>query len=277
MAHAEAAVGGGRGRLHWPPLPPKAPAAAKTPGVQEKPSAFEQAADQECLATIRKVYGSRARTLINILLSFDSYFAWYYPLKKSIPYGSSEEVKEARAFDNCCSAIDMQEMFERVSAPSNGHGSFLPHGAVFKVTRDILEVADIWAHDLSALELQNAESKRVFESGGARHLKVSHEGKTHKKVAGGEHRMVATKGYGSTAAISTLTKMLSTAQLRDGTFSMPDSRKAHGLFGEKAAGRTTLVKLEYACDASADYDPAKDTSLHAFVRMLAARAQGGSG
>ena len=49
----------------------------------------------------------------------------------------------------------MQEMFERISI--HNHGSFLPHGAVFKVTRDILEVGDVWAYDLSALELQCSE------------------------------------------------------------------------------------------------------------------------
>ena len=271
--------GRGRGRAGWasslPAKAPKAPAAPKATGVQEKPSAIEQAADQECLATIRKIYGSRARTLINILLAFDSYFAWYYPLKASIPFGSSVEVKEARAFDNCCSAIDMQEMLERISASSNGHGSFLPHGAVFKVSRDILEVGDIWAHDLSPLELQNAESKRVFETGGARALQFSTEGTTHKKTADGEYRIITTKGYGGTAAVSTLTKMLATSQLRagDGMFTMPASRKAERLFGEKATGRTKHVKLEYACDEAADYRPENDTCLHAFVRNLAARAK----
>ena len=129
------------------------PAALQTQRLQLKhvPTAMEAAANPEALAIIRKLYGSRAQTLINCLLSFDAYFNWYYPFKKSIPYGSSTEVKEARAFDNCCKAIDMQEMFERMSIAK--HGSFLPHGAVFKVTRDILEVGDVWAHDLSTLEL----------------------------------------------------------------------------------------------------------------------------
>eukprot|EP00965_Chrysotila_dentata_P180859 5970043-Pleurochrysis_carterae.AAC.1 len=67
-----------------------------------------------------------------------------------------------------CDAIDMYEVFERVSIRS--HKSFLPHGAVFKVTADILEVGDVWAVDLSPLELQNAETKRVASSSGSKRL-----------------------------------------------------------------------------------------------------------
>ena len=64
----------------------------------------------------------------------------------------------------------MHQIFERLSI--RNHSSFLPHGAIYKVTRDILEVGDVWAHDLSALELQNAESKRCYECAGARHLQL---------------------------------------------------------------------------------------------------------
>jgi hypothetical protein len=98
----------------------------------------------------------------------------------------------------------MQESFERIAAKNNGYGSFLPHGAVFKVTRDILEVGDVWAHDLSALELQNAESKRVFEAGGTRHLTMTDAGTCHRKNADGEVKVFVTAGYGATAATSTL-------------------------------------------------------------------------
>eukprot|EP00966_Prymnesium_polylepis_P190941 4424984-Prymnesium_polylepis.1 len=70
-----------------------------------------------------------------------------------------EEVRVGRALDNCRLAIDMHEMFERVAI--NNHGSFLPHGAIFKISRDILCVADVWACGTSPLELQNAETKRA--------------------------------------------------------------------------------------------------------------------
>lgn len=235
------------------------------------PSEVEAAANQDSLKAIRLAYGSRAQTLINVLLAFDAYFAWYYPFRESIPYMCPMDQREERALDNCRRAIDMQESFERVAI--HNHGSFLPHGAVFKVTRDILTVADVHAHDLSALELQNADSKRVFETGGARHMQFSHKGTTHKKRAGDdEHRLVVTKGYGATAATSVLFKIVALKKLRQST-SIPQSRRAERLFGAKASGRSKLIKLEFASDKKIDYDPAKDTCVDAFVRLLAGRMQ----
>ena len=38
---------------------------------------------------------------------------WYYPLKESVPFLCDMALREERAFDNMCSAIDMQEIFER--------------------------------------------------------------------------------------------------------------------------------------------------------------------
>ena len=180
-------------------------------------------------------------------------------------------MKEARALDNCCSAIDMQEIFERVSIQKQG--SFLHHGAVFKVTRDILEVGDIWAYDLSALELQNAESKRVYERGGARCMAVTTSGTTHK-TKDGESRLINTKGYGSTAATSCLTKMLGTSQLRagDGMYSTPASRNSERLFGAKATGRTKHAKVEYDSREQPCYLPEEDSVFDAFIRLMAARA-----
>ena len=154
---------------------------------------------------------------------------------------------------------------------------YLSHGAVFKVTRDILEVGDVWAHDLSALELQNAESKRVFETGGSRHLQMTEQGTTHKKAAGdSEHRIIATKGYGATAATSVLTKMIALQTLRggDGMYSTPASRRAERLFGDKMTGWSKLIKFEFAAAnpwGGFVYDPTKDSCVEAFVRMLAAR------
>ena len=51
-----------------------------------------------------------------------------------------KDMREQRAFENMCTAIDKQEIYERVSI--RAHKSFLPHGAVYKVTKDILEIAD---------------------------------------------------------------------------------------------------------------------------------------
>ena len=63
--------------------------------------------------------------LINTLLAFDAYFAFYYPYRRSIPMDASLQQREARAFDNMHRAIDMFEAFEKLSI--NNHKSFLPH------------------------------------------------------------------------------------------------------------------------------------------------------
>ena len=110
---------------------------------------MELAANPEDLAMIRELYGSRAQTIINLLLAFDAYLKWYYPFKKSIPFMAPMPVREEHAFQNACAAIDMYEMYERVSIRS--HKSFLPHGACYKVSSDILKVGDVWSVNLSPL------------------------------------------------------------------------------------------------------------------------------
>ena len=112
-------------------------------GVRYVPTQMELASDQEALHKIRARHGSRAQTLINALLAFDAYFRWWYPFKKSIPFLAPMEQREQRALENCRAAIDMHEIYERISI--NNHGSYLPHGATFKVSRDILLVGDVWA------------------------------------------------------------------------------------------------------------------------------------
>ena len=73
-------------------------------------------------------------------------------------------------------------------------------------------------------------------------------------------------------ALSTMKHMLMQSALRrgDGLFKVPASRQHDRLFGQ---GRTKLhtykVKLE---NLGADYDVRKDSSIKAFVRMIAARA-----
>ena len=81
-----------------------------------------------------------------------------------------------------CTAIDKQEIYERVSI--RAHKSFLPYGAVYKVTKDILEIADIWAVDLSPLELQNSGSKSVASKTGARRIEFTAKDKQEKQRKG---------------------------------------------------------------------------------------------
>ena len=172
--------------------------------------------------------------------------------------------------DNCRRAIDLHEMYERSSI--RGHSSFMPHGAIFKITRDIIKVGDIWAYCLSALELQNAETKRVASSGASRRLQTSSSGQTRRRsrddtVAGAA---TATKGYSTTMAISTLSKLLGAQMLRrgDGVLALPDSRRKERLL----AGRTKLASKEVKMEVlMRDYNPREDTCIKAFVRLLAAQ------
>ena len=90
----------------------------------------------------------------------------------------------------------MHEMYERIGV--RRHGSFLVHGAIFKCNRDILKIGNPWAPSSSALELQNAETKRTATSSGAHNLVTRGEGQMRlppPKDVNGERRIVATKGY----------------------------------------------------------------------------------
>ena len=253
---------------------------AKIAELERVPSAMERAADPEDIAIIRNLYGSRATTIINALLAFDAYFAWYYPLKESIPLYAETAVKEARALSNCRAAIDMHEMYERVSV--RRCKSFLPHGAIFKVSRDILKVGDVWAFGTSSLELQNAETKRVAITSASCRQELSSSGMTIVPMRGkheGPAQLLPTKGYSTTFALSLLNNLLATAHLRqgDGVYTMPDSRRKERLL--HGTGRLTLqstgVKLEKLAAANLleeSYDPVKDTCLKAFIRLLAGLA-----
>ena len=92
-------------------------------------------------------------------------------------------------------------------------------------------------------------------------------------------RLVPTRGYSTTMALSTLKNMLSTQYLQrgDGTFATPASRRAARLFGTGRLTRgSTGIKLEKL--QGDGYEPASDTCLSAFVRLLkeAAESQGDS-
>lgn len=154
------------------------PAIATLAHLQFIPTQMEEKCDAADLDIIRELFGSRAQTIINILLAFNAYFAWYYPLKQSIPFLAPMAVREARALENCRAAIDMHEAFERVSM--RNHGSFLPHAAIFKVTSDILRVGDVYAVNLSPLELHNADTKRTADRSATRRMCTSSAGETRR-------------------------------------------------------------------------------------------------
>ena len=174
-----------------------------------------------------------SRLLVGALLGFDAYFKWYYTLKESVPFRCTMDVRQRRALENCQFAIDLHEITERITI--NNHKSFLFHGAIYKTSRDIMRVGDIHKFNVSPLELQNAETKRVAETGGSRRLTMTASGSARAplKAKEGPARLVTTKGYSTTMALSTLNKLLAAQILRsgDGVFSMPESRRRERLFG----------------------------------------------
>ena len=125
---------------------------------------------------------------------------------------------------------------------------------------------------IAALELQNAETKRVAAASGSRRLTMGGAGVSRQALAPGfegPQKLVPKKAYTTTQALSTLNHLLSAQYLRrgDGIASLPDSRRKERLFGE---GRTSLKSAgSRAADRAWDYDPRDDTCIKAFVRLLA--------
>lgn len=222
-----------------------------TPSIQHQPTAIELQACSDDLAMIRTLFGSRAQTIINALLAWDAFLAWYYHLEDmECVLFDEPEVKEKAALRNCRLAIDMQEIFERVSI--RAHKSFLPHAAVFKVSMDILSVGDVKHFNTSALELMNANTKRTANSNGSRRLTLCTSGykRASMKSTIGPGRLSSTKGYSTTMVLSTLKHLMVSNVLRRGCglYATPESRRNERLFGESGKGRITLpssgMKLE---------------------------------
>ena len=152
------------------------------------------------------------------------------------------------------------------------HLFLMVHGAMYKNSEDIIRVGDVWRYCVSALELQNAETKRVAKSGGSCRQQFSTAGTTRRQgrndTVGGV--VTATIGYATTQCISTLRKLLGASMLRrgDGVIALPECRWKERLL---EVGRTKLapkwVKSEIL---NRDYNPRQDTCIKAFVRLCAA-------
>ena len=146
-----------------------------------------------------------------------------------------------------------------------------------QTTRDILRLGDIWAADLSPLELQNAETKRVASTGGSKRIEFTEEGQTLVGLRGGKQgpmKLTARKEYSTTMALSVMNNLLVTQKLRrgDGPIRYPKSHRAERLFGEegRTKRRSSKIKLE---NIGSDYDPRLDSCIKAFVRLMAAAAE----
>ena len=90
----------------------------------------------------------------------------------------------------------------------------------------------------------------------------------------GPERLVTTKGYSTSMALSTMKHLLVTQKLRrgDGPFSLAYSRRYQRLFGQQgrtSTYRSNRIKHELM---GIDYNPREDTCVKAFVRLLASAA-----
>ena len=80
---------------------------------------------------LKETYGSCANTAIRTAFAFDAYFSWYYAWRNKVPLDATQEDKERRALENMQLAVDMHDMFERVSL--GRHGAFMPHAASIRL------------------------------------------------------------------------------------------------------------------------------------------------
>ena len=243
--------------------------------MERTPTRLEREADPADLALIREQFGSRAQTLINILLSWDGFLNWYFPLKDSVPFMCPLPLREERALSNMQLAVDMFEIYERVTIRNSK--SFMPHAAVFKMTQDILIVGDIWAVDLSPLELLNAVLKRVAEESGSRHIEycnVEEQRKPLRSGAEGPARLVSTSRMSNTMAVSTMNHILMQNTLRrgDGEFRVPDSRRTERLLQTGRTKHLSAGLKQEKVGVEEIYNPRKDSCVKAFARLLRSEA-----
>jgi len=164
--------------------------------------------------SLKAKYGNWAIPAIRTALAFDAYFSWYYAWRNKVRLDAPREDKETRALANMQLAVDMHEMFERVSLSL--HGSFMPHAAIYKITQSILEGGDVEAFDTSPLEKQNAETKRKARSTGATNRTtipegVSQRGPRKKEGPPGLHTVAA---RAATTATTTLKKVVTSTNLQ---------------------------------------------------------------
>jgi hypothetical protein len=223
--------------------------------------------------SLRAKYGNWAIPAIRTALAFDAYFSWYYAWRNKVPLDAPRKDKEERALQNMQLAVDMHEMYERVSLGQ--HGSFMPHAAIYKITQSILEVGDVEAFDTSPLEMQNAETKRKARSNGATNRTTIPEGVSQrgprKKEGPARRHTVAARA--ATTATTTLKKLVTSTNLQRGKpgapAAIPAERRTEKTFGSTGTGRSkperSGVKLQ---QTSQEIRPRDDSVLLALTRMI---------
>ena len=119
-----------------------------------------------------------------------------------------------------------------------------------QASRDIIRVGDVWATDLSPLEMQNAETKRVASSSGSRRLEISEKGLMLIPMRDGKfgpERLISTRGNCTTMAVSTLKHLMLTQKLRRGDphrrRTRSHARRAHTEYKFRASVRDEKTQI----------------------------------
>jgi len=219
----------------------------------------------------------------HMLLTADAMMAQFwtalYAYHPDVSLTCSQEVVDEFALAMCRCSCDYQEMLIRVSA--GALKAYYSHGFAKRVIAQIFLVKDMWAYNLSALELNNAATKRTATSNASKHLTTTTEGTTtapagRNQVKAAEEegstlktKVVITKGYSTSMAYQTVTHRGAALEVkRSGTGIA--SRETERLFGVFGPGR---VKRQRAGPKLANMgkvylDPIDDTALACFIRRM---------
>ena len=160
-------------------------------------------------------------------------------------------------------------MIERVSQRDSK--SWYPHGYIYKVPRMQLDIGDDTAISLSALELNNAETKRAASKNGSKHVEFKqHETLVYPLKAGTEGPIMPVQRKSTTSSLATQTHhFLCSQQLLRRNGEGIAMRRTERLFGVSGTGRSKLARSVHSGrGAQAAYEPRKDTVLKAFVRLI---------
>eukprot|EP00965_Chrysotila_dentata_P046001 1528831-Pleurochrysis_carterae.AAC.1 len=155
------------------------------PVFDRTPTQLELACDPADLAQIRAAFPLHADLILNSLLSFDGLLSLWFHVKEPIIYMAPEAERAARALGTCrksnalspklgdahLQAIFYHEIIKRVSQRANK--SLYIHGFLVKVPRVQPAIGDESAVGISALELQNAETKRTATKNATKHVECT--------------------------------------------------------------------------------------------------------
>ena len=282
---------------------------------QRTPSEMEKQAAPADLEMIRKRYGSQAQMIITLLLTMDAYFACFWVGHKRIGFRPATPVMETHALAmcrvgawlplcyiyyvnshtipthlSCLAGIDFQEMMERVTMSNSK--SWYPHIFYMVAPMVVLIIGCLHAVSISALEMLNAEVKRVGASNATKRVELKAEDETaghiiELRVKEGPARKVFAKPATTTMSFQTASFIIARQRSRYD----PDAikhRRGDRLFGEKGQGRLTkrksfdlptvveesgwdAVLAQYVSTGYVDSSaiaPENDTCLRAFCRLL---------